>query len=256
MEWYFIILLIGTGILVGFINALAGSGSVISLPLLIFLGLPANVANGTNRIAILMQNIVGVRGYHKKNKFDAKDGWIPSLIAIVGSVIGANIAVDIDDVIMKKIIGALMIVMFIITIYKPKRWVTSKKDSKPQKLWFQIPIFLLLGIYGGLIQIGTGVFLLSALVLNAGYDIVRANALKLLIILIYTPFALAMFIMNDQVDWRYGILLGIGTMIGAHLATKYALDWNPKFIRYLLLTMILVSAIKLFGILDIVIELF
>lgn len=256
MEWYIILLLIAAGTLVGFINALAGSGSVITLPLLIFLGLPANVANGTNRIAILMQNIVGVRGYHKQKKVDTKHGLTPSITAIIGAIIGANIAVEINADTTQKIIGVVMVIMFFIIIYKPGKWVNGKTEIKSQNIWFQIPVFFLLGIYGGIIQIGAGVFFLSALVLNAGYDVVRANALKLLIILIYTPFALAMFIMNDQVNWIYGILLGTGTMLGAHLATKHALDWDPKYIRYILLTMISLSALKLFGIFEFVISLF
>lgn len=248
MEWYMMLAVIGVGLVVGFINTLAGSGSVISLPLLIILGLPANTANGTNRVAILMQNIVGVAAFHKKGKLDMRQGWLPSLAAVAGSLVGANIAVDLNNAIMEKIIGVVMVVMFFLILYKPSKWVETTAFPKPQKHWMQVIVFFLIGIYGGLIQAGVGIFLLTALVLNAGYDLVKANALKVLIVLLYTPFALAMFVITGQVVWEYGLILGLGNMAGAYLATRFALHWGPKYIRYILLTMIVVSALKLFGI--------
>ncbi len=250
MEWYMILGVIAVGILVGFINTLAGSGSVISLPLLIFLGLPATVANGTNRVGILLQTIVGVGVFHQKNKIDYRRGWFPSLVAVVGSLVGAAIAVDINEVLMERLIGVVMVIMFFVILYKPKRWITEKKEITPGKVWIQIVVFFFIGLYGGLIQAGVGIFLLAALVLSAGYDLVRANALKLLVVLAYTPFALVLYIVNDQVWWSYGIILGIGSMAGAYLATKFALHWGPKYIRYILLVMIVISALELFGVFD------
>lgn len=250
MEWYMIAAVVGVGILVGFINTLAGSGSVISLPLLIFLGLPANVANGTNRVALIMQNIVGVSSFYRKGKLDTGHGWIPSIAAAVGALLGANIAADLNEQVMEKAIGVLMVIMFFVILYKPNRWIREKQEVKSQSTWLQIVVFFLLGIYGGFVQAGVGIFLLAALVLNAGYDLVKANALKLLIVLIYTPFALAVFIFNDQVWWSYGLMLGAGSMTGAFLATKFALHWGPKYIRYILLFMIVVSALKLFGVFE------
>ncbi|MCF8232102.1 MAG: sulfite exporter TauE/SafE family protein [Bacteroidales bacterium] len=247
MEWYMIAAVIGVGILVGFINTLAGSGSVISLPLLIFLGLPANVANGTNRVALIMQNIVGVSSFYRKGKLDTGHGWVPSIAAVIGALVGANIAADLNEEVMEKAIGVLMVIMFFVILYKPNRWITEKREVKSQNVWLQMVVFFLVGVYGGFIQAGVGIFLLAALVLNAGYDLVRANALKLLIVLIYTPFALAVFVLNDQVWWIYGLILGVGTMIGSFLATRFALKWGPKYIRYILLFMIVVSAFKLFG---------
>ena len=250
MEWYMVAAVIGIGILVGFINTLAGSGSVISLPLLIFLGLPANVANGTNRVALIMQNIVGVGSFYRKGKLDTGHGWVPSIAAVIGALVGANIAADLNEEVMEKAIGVLMVVMFFVILYKPNRWITEKREVKSQNAWLQMVVFFLVGVYGGFVQAGVGIFLLAALVLNAGYDLVRANALKLLIVLIYTPFALAIFVLNDQVWWIYGLVLGVGTMIGSFLATKFALHWGPKYIRYILLFMIVVSALKLFGVFE------
>ena len=103
-------------------------------------------------------------------------------------------------------------------------------------------------MYGGFIQAGVGFFLLSGLVLGAGYDLVRANAVKVFIVLVYTAFALAIFIINDQVDYKFGLILAIGNMLGAYVGARFAVKWGPKFVRYLLLITISVAAVKLLGI--------
>ncbi len=253
MEWEIVLAVIGVGILVGFINTLAGSGSVISLPLLIWLGLPATVANGTNRIAILFQSITGVAVFKKHKKLDVKKGIAPSISAVAGSIIGANIAVELRDVTMEKLIGVVMVVMLIVVLYKPGKWLEEQQNLQMKKTGIlQIIIFFFIGIYGGLIQAGVGIFLLSALVLNVGFDLVKANAIKLLIVALYTPFVLVIFIYHSQVDWTWGLILAAGNIIGAFIASKFAVSWGPKFIRWVLITVMGFSAIDLLGIFDLI----
>ena len=253
MEWEIVLAVIGVGILVGFINTLAGSGSVISLPLLIWLGLPATVANGTNRIAILFQSITGVAVFKKHKKLDVKKGIAPSISAVAGSIIGANIAVELRDVTMEKLIGVVMVVMLIVVLYKPGKWLEEQQNLQMKKTGIlQIIIFFFIGIYGGLIQAGVGIFLLSALVLNVGFDLVKANAIKLLIVALYTPFVLVIFIYHSQVDWTWGLILAAGNIIGAFIASKFAVSWGAKFIRWVLITVMVFSAIDLLGILDLI----
>ena len=97
MEWYLVLALIGTGLAAGFINTTAGGGSMLTLPLLMFLGLPANVANGTNRIAILLQNVIGVSTFRQKKVLDFSTDYKLAIPAIVGSIIGAFFAVEVDE---------------------------------------------------------------------------------------------------------------------------------------------------------------
>ncbi|RME71099.1 MAG: sulfite exporter TauE/SafE family protein, partial [Chloroflexi bacterium] len=85
MEWYIYLAIIAAGFVAGFINTLAGSGSLVTLPLLIFAGLPANVANGTNRVAILLQNVVGVSSFRQQKVLDWRGGLKLALPAIIGS---------------------------------------------------------------------------------------------------------------------------------------------------------------------------
>lgn len=251
MDWINILLVLGAGILCGFINTLAGSGSAISLPLLIFLGLPANVANGTNRIAIFFQTLAGVTSFKKQKILDTKTNIRPVIAAVAGSILGANIALKLNDNTMEKIIGVVMLIMLVYIIYNPKKFIEpEQKQFKTQNMFLQIIIFFVIGIYGGLVQAGTGVFLLTALVLNAGVDLVKANGLKMLIILIYTPFVLFFFIVNKQINYEWGLILAAGSIVGAVIASKVAVKWGPKFIRYLLIAVLGFSALKLFGIIN------
>jgi uncharacterized protein len=123
MEWYMYVLILGAGVLVGFINTLSGNGSVISLPLLIFAGLPANVANGTNRVGILLQNLVGTASFQRKGVLDVRAALILSIPAVLGSLIGARIAVDLDETIMRRVIGVVMVIMLVLILTRPERWL-------------------------------------------------------------------------------------------------------------------------------------
>lgn len=250
MEWN-LLYLVGIGFVAGFINTLAGGGSLFSLPFLMFMGLPANVANGTLRIAILLQNIVGVSSFKQQKVFNFKEGIWYSLPAAVGAIIGANIAVNINEEIMKYIIGALLIFMFFFMILKPNAWLKSKSDNiKTKPTIIQIIILFFVGVYGGFIQAGVGFFLLAALVLGAGFDLVKANAVKMFIVLIYTIFALSVFMFDGLVNYKFGIILAVGNMAGAFVASRFAVSWGAKFVRYVLLIVLLGTSLEIFGVYD------
>jgi uncharacterized membrane protein YfcA len=252
MEWYFLYpLVVLAGIVSGFINTLAGSGSLVTLPLLIFMGMPANVANGTNRIGILLQNLVGVGSFRKNDALDTRGMIWLGIPAAIGSLLGAQIAVNLDEKIMDRTIGVIMVVMLFVILLRPKRWLQGTLthiEGRPTILQFFI--FFLIGIYGGFIQAGVGIFLLAGLVLAVGYDLVKANAVKNGIVLVFTVFALGIFIKNGQVDFLVGFILAIGSMIGAWLGAKVAVEKGAEWVRRLLILIIVVSAANLLGLFD------
>jgi uncharacterized membrane protein YfcA len=251
LTWYLILAVIGVGFFAGFINTLAGSGSLLTLPLLMFLGLDANVANGTNRIAILLQNVVGVASFKQQKVFEWKHGIWLAIPAVVGSFIGAMIAVDINKEIMKYTIAGLLIVMFFIILFKPDRWIKGQAGNVKEKPGvLQIIIFFFIGVYGGFIQAGVGFFLLAGLVLGAGLDLLKANAIKVLIVLFYTPIALVVFMIYSQVDYKIGLILAVGNMLGAFVGSRVAVSWGPKFVRIILLITLVIAALNLLGIID------
>ena len=248
MEWFQYPLVITVGIIAGFINTLAGSGSLLSLPLLIFLGLPATVANGTNRIAILFQNIIGASSFHNSKLLDIRGTARLGIPALVGSIVGAQFAVNIDEETMQSVIGFLMVIMLIIIIIQPKRWIDEqgrKVDAGLNTRNFLI--FFVIGIYGGFIQAGVGIFLLSSLVLIVGYDIVRANAVKVGIVLLFTIPALIIFIANNHVNWIIGLILALGNMLGARIAANVAVEKGAIWVRRLLIVVVIFSAAQFLG---------
>jgi uncharacterized membrane protein YfcA len=257
MEWYLYPAVIGAGFLAGFINTLAGSGSLVTLPLLIFIGLPANVANGTNRVGILLQGVIGADSFRRSDVFDGRGVLILGIPAVIGSLLGAQIAVNLNEELMERVIGIIMLLMLGVILLRPQRWLEGelKRMQERPSIWALI-LFFFIGIYGGFIQAGVGIFLLAGLVLGVGYDLVRANAVKVGINLFFTAFALLVFMGNDQVVWSVGLILAVGNMLGAWSAAKIAVEKGAVWVRRLLIAVILVSAASLLGAFDLLVGLF
>jgi uncharacterized membrane protein YfcA len=236
-----------TGFVAGFINTLAGSGSLITLPVLIMFGLPANVANGTNRVGILIQNIVAVLTFRRKGALEFTGSHRLLIPAVAGAFVGAALAVDLDEALLNRTIGVLMLLMLIVILARPRRWLEAHADGTAIRYVWQIPLYFGIGVYCGFIQAGAGIFLLAGLVLGSGFDLVRGNAMKNLIVLIVTVAALAVFIVNDQVRWGLGLLLASGQAAGAWVAAHMAVKRGAAFVRWVLITILVLSAIALFS---------
>ncbi len=245
------IALIFAGLLVGFINTLAGGGTIISLSMLMFLGLPAPIANGTNRIAVILQNLIAVKTFRGQKILDLKKGKFFAIPAAAGSIGGAFAAANVDAEIFTKVIAMIMLCMMFFILFKPDKWLKGHDELIGKKISLkQIVLFFLIGFYGGFIHIGVGFFTIAGLVISGGYDLIKANAIKNLIVLLYTPFALIVYIINDQVRFDYGLILSIGNISGAWIASKYAIKWGTNFIRWLIIIIIIISASHLLEVID------
>ena len=251
MTWVEILVLIIAGLMVGFINTLAGGGSVISLSVLMLMGLPAPVANGTNRIAIGIQTLTATATFRKKKVLDLKKGSLLGIPAVIGSIIGAWIAIDINEATFEKAMAVIMLVMMVFIIYNPKKLLQGRQDLIDKKVTpFQWILFFFLGIYGGFIHVGIGYLLLASLVLNAGYDLVRANAVKVLIVLMYIPFSFLVFLYYGEVNWIYGLVMTIGNVVGAYIASHLAVEKGINFVKWVIVIVIIIMAGHFFHIYD------
>lgn len=252
MTWQIVAALVVSGVFVGFINTLAGGGTIISLSLFMFLGLPANIANGTNRVAVILQNMTSVTEFRRKKVLDFKKANKLAIPTMIGAIIGAQIASDINEEIFRKAVGVVMIVMMYFILTKPSQWLkgTDELMEKPVS-WIQVVIFFAIGLYGGFVQVGVGYFILAGVVVGAGYDLVKANAIKVWIVLLYTPLALIVFILNDQVRWDFGLTHAIGNIIGAFIASRYAVTWGANFVRWFVIVVIVIFASDLLGFINI-----
>lgn len=239
------------GIFVGFINTLSGGGSVISLSLLLILGLPANIANGTNRISIFFQTLSSVTSFTRQRMFtDRRPVWL-AVPATIGAVLGAFLAVDVNTRVIEIAMAAAMVIMLFFLFYKPDKWLKENTWLLSRKItWWQLAVFFAVGFYGGFIQVGVGYFLLMALVLGVGYDLVKANAIKNLIVFFYAVFALLVFIVDGKVNYLYGIILSLGSMIGAVIASYLAVKKGGGFIRLVILLSVVLTILQISGLIN------
>jgi len=252
MDWIEVIILIIAGIIVGFVNTLAGGGSAISLSVLMMMGLSPAMANGTNRIGILLQNIAAVGSFKKQKALDFRKSLLLAIPATLGSLLGAWLAVDIDKDIFEKAIGVILIIMLVFMFYKPKNWVMENTELVNRPItWKQFALFFVIGIYGGFIQVGVGYFLLASLVLGAGYELVKANAAKVLIVGMYMFFSIIIYISHDLVNYSMGFTLAIGTVIGALIASRLAVKNGAKFVKWVMVLIIIFTSLHLFGLINI-----
>jgi len=245
-EWYHYVLLVGVGFAVGFINTVAGGGSLLSLPVLIFLGLPPSVANGTNRVAIAIQTATAVAGFKSKGVSTFPFNIYLGASALVGAVIGARIAVDVDGALFNRILAIIMVTVIVIIIFKPKTNLQHMQERLTGKyLWIGVIAFFFFGIYGGFINAGLGFILILFLHYVNHMTLVRANATKVAVVFIYMLSALVVFALNDKVNWFIGLVLAAGNAGGAWIASRYSVKKGDKFIRLFLVIMVAVMAVKL-----------
>lgn len=240
------ILLLGfTGFVAGGINTVAGGGSNLTLPALMMFGLPADIANGTNRVAILTQSIVGVAGYDKYDTLD-RPAVIPILIpCMLGGALGAIVAATLPNLFLKPVLLLTILCMSIVILVRPEAIAPNvgTKALSPKtnnRAWWGL---FAAGVYGGFVQAGVGFILLAALAGGLRYDLVRANALKMVCALAFTVVAMVIFIAFDQIWWLPGIILASGSMLGAHLAVKIAVRASQDHIKWFIFAMTILAVV-------------
>lgn len=243
IEYFFLVIV---GFIAGVINTIAGGGSLLTLPMLIFLGLPSNIANGTNRVAILIQNVFSTAGFRSKGVSTFPFSGYMGLSALAGALIGAKIAVDIKGETFNKILAVVMVLVVVMMVLKPKR-ISEKFTEKTtgKHFWISIIAFFFIGIYGGFIQAGTGLFILLALSTINNFTLVKSNAAKVVVAFIYTIGAVIVFALNDKISWHHGLILAIGNSSGAWFASRWSVDKGDKLVKIFLGIMVVFMAIKL-----------
>lgn len=233
------------GIVCGVINVLAGGGSNLTLPVLMMYGLPADIANATNRVGIMLQNITGVSAFRKRGRLPLQD-WRGILFPVsVGGLFGAISASYAPVTLLKPLLLGTMLTLSAVILFLPQ-WVMALNEL-PRRVQDTPHAGLLLfvaGWYGGFVQAGVGFLLLTVLAGRLRYDLVAANALKLFCTLFFTAIALVIFIYNGQVWWSWGLVLAAGNMLGSVLGVRLAIQLKPQTMRFILFFMTLVAVLS------------
>jgi uncharacterized membrane protein YfcA len=247
MDWLDVILILATGLAAGFINAIAGGGSLITFPLLVMLGLPEQVANGTNRVGILMQTIASVAGYRSKGvEVKPISIWL-GLIATVGAILGTKLVLYIDGELFGKIFAVVMFVMVAMMLFKKKsvaETLGERADGKTTVV--SMVIFFFVGLYGGAIQAGVGIIILLVLSNVNRLSLVKSNAIKNMVVFIYTIAAIIIFALDDKIMWEYGLLLGVGHAVGGWISARWSVKKGDGMIKVFMLIVVAALAINLF----------
>mgnify|MGYP001369215794 CR=1 FL=1 len=240
------IILLIAGFLTGAVNTVSAAGSLISMPALMFAGLPIQVANGTNRIAIAIQCFTATQSLKKAKPLEAKYLIQLTLASLPGAVLGSWYAVSIDANILHWTLRILVLLFIGLTIFNPIKTSIDlqEKLSKKQK-WGGIIAFFFIGIYGGFIQAGTGFFMMATSLALHRFPMPKTNYIKAFVMLSYTIIALAVFVYHDMVDWPYGILLSIGGAAGAWITGKWSLAASPIATKITIVSILVLLSIKL-----------
>jgi uncharacterized membrane protein YfcA len=233
------------GILAGFLNVLAGGGSLLTLPLLIFFGLPAATANGTNRIAIFCQNIFAITGFKRQGVFPIGLALICIPPALIGSYFGARLAITVDEMLFRRLLALIMVGVLLFMVFDPmKRLKRSEAPMTPLRLTVLLISFFGIGVYGGFVQAGVGFLIISGLLVH-GLDLVRINAVKVLVIFAFTTVALTVFVMHGQVDYVLGFALAAGNSLGGWIASHMAVKKGHEWIKRFVIATVLIFALRL-----------
>ena len=236
------IVLIAAGAAAGFINALAGGGSAITIPILTEL-VGINTANGTNRVAILLANLTAIAGYQKGEAVPWRRVSVLLLPTVIGAAAGAWLSTITPPSVLRMAFAAVLLLVAASVVVRPSRWLEDR-EAVLHEPWRSI-VFFGIGFYGGFVQAGVGFILLAGLVLGAGMNLVNGNAAKVVLIAAYSPIAILLFARASQVDLAIGAVLAAGQMSGAWAGSRLAVLKGAAWIRWVLVAAALVAAARL-----------
>lgn len=248
LELWQLALLTGAGVVAGWLNVMAGGGSMLTVPIMLFMGMPGPVANGTNRVAILAQNISAVTTFLRKGVGELKLGLSLASAAIPGALVGAMIGVRLEGELFNRVLAIIMILMMVLMMTgKKKKQQVDPMPHQPgrKQLILGHVCMLAAGFWGGFIQVGVGFILMPILHRVMGFDLVRVNFLKVFVVLCYTLVALGVFASQVEVFWVAGLALALGNAIGGVLGAKTTIQRGDKLIRWVLNTVLIVFILKL-----------
>lgn len=244
-----VLIILLTGLAAGFINVNAGGGSFLTIPMLIFMGLPPAVANGTNRVALTFASMISVHNFRKNGFFEWKLAVLLGIPMTIGAIIGSFISINLPDELYTTVLAVMIIIVITIIIVNPSRFINKNKNELNMKKRIAgIAIFFILGIYAGVIQAGVGFLIITSLVFLTGYNLVKTNSLKVMIAMIYMVVTLAVFIISGNINWLYALVLSAGNGTGAFLGTRFAVKHGDKWIRIIMIVAALIMALKLLNI--------
>lgn len=244
LVWWEIAILIMGGFAAGIVNVMAGGGSILTVPIMMFLGVPGSIANGTNRITIVAQNASAIVVFLRHGVPHARLCLTLTLVAIPPALLGAFASTKLNDQQFEGLLAAVMIVVLIL-MQAPQDKVEYAGEREPKNLLLGHALMALAGFWGGFIQIGMGFVVLPIMHRVMGLSLVDTNILKVFIIFIYTLLAVFVFAATSEVLWIVGAIAAIGTVAGGMVGARLTLSHGEQLIRRVLTAALIAMIIKL-----------
>lgn len=243
-AWVGLVALAIAGVLAGVINAMAGGGSFLTIPVLLATGLPVGTTNGTIRVGVLLQNVTASLTFYRQGVRELGPALRYAAPVGMGALAGSLLATHLDDAILRPAFGVAFVLWAVVLLVQPRSFThPPEQPRKPGALAYLIA--LLIGVYGGFLQAGVGFPLIAFLVLYLGFDPVRANAIKMLLVAIYTLVALPVFVVAGQVAWLEGSVLALGTMLGAWLGAHWQMKAGAGIVRWFVMVAVAVAGVSM-----------
>jgi hypothetical protein len=236
--------MLAIGAVAGFMNVTAGGGSLLTVPLMVVFGLPSPVANGTNRLALIVQNVIAVRTFRRGGVRGLRRVGPLIALAVPGALLGAWAGVVISDELFRRVLGILMIAVTAVIFLRPPSHRSLGDEPSPYRA-ATLASFAALGFYAGFVQAGIGFFITLALAGLERFPLVRAHAFKVSIVLCLQAVALPVFALGGKVAWGPGLLLAIGLSAGGFAGAHTALRSGERFLKLLLAACALALAVRM-----------
>lgn len=246
MELITLVILFVGGLFSGVINTIAGGGSLISVPLLIASGLPAHLAIGTNRFAMVFNSGVGAIDYHRRVRYRVKLALLLTVFASVGSFLGANVVLQIDENVLEYIIGVLMLIMGGVIVYKKRLGLDERKINLTKRNYILVGVLsFLLGVYGGFFGAGVSTMFTFVFISLFGMSFIRSAGITRFIVTVLSVIAALVFLINMKIEFLFGIVLAVSFIVGAKIGVKLALKAGNVWVRRVFIFLVVISSIKL-----------
>lgn len=246
MEWYEYLLITVIGFCAAFLNTVGGGGSLFTVPILTFLGMPITAANATSRVAILSQNIFAVFGFASKNvELPKKYSLWLCITSFIGGFIGSKLASTIDDKVFSRLFVVVMLISLVLVVFDPFKTKNQEENMSPTRQAIGAFIFFFIGIYGGFVQAGIGFLVIGTLTAVNNLPLVKVNYIKVFVAILYTSVSVLVFAFEGKIDWFTGLILAIGHALGGWYASRWSVKAGEVWIKRIMVVSVMAMAIKL-----------
>lgn len=232
------------GVIIGTLNALCGGGALITIPALMFLGMPPHVAVATNKFAVIGNWSMALRSFDKADKIDKAILPMLCAVSVLGCLIGTALLLTLPATAIKLVIGFIMLAMIPLLVFKQDLGLVEFTISRRRR-FLGYGLAFLLAIYGGFVGAGYSLFNIFILCSVMGMSVIRAHATGILPWLCSLVLSVLIFVFEGSIDYSAGLLLMAGATLGGYIGARMSLRGGDQWVKRLFILIVMITAAKL-----------